>query len=80
MLSSRGWCQVPLGVHSCHQPDGQISLQGAVFSLDGQQAVTGRVSGTTGVGRLLADELDKHGAAEVIKQVRATRLAEGHTY
>lgn len=70
-----GGCQVPVGALA-EVVDGQICLQGAIVSLDGQSLVRGEQSGAdpkeVGVG--LADDLLKHGGEEILEGVR---LSEG---
>jgi hydroxymethylbilane synthase len=72
-----GGCQVPIGVHS--EFTGQeLTLTGAVLSLDGQQRVSGVRSGTvTGqgdaiaLGETLAQDLRARGATAILQAIFA---------
>lgn len=66
-----GGCSVPVGAYAT-RADGLLTLSAQVTSLDGQQRVTGTVSGTSPehVGRELAGVLRDRGADAVLNQIR----------
>jgi hydroxymethylbilane synthase len=72
-----GGCQVPIGVHS--QFNGQeLTLTGAVLSVDGQQRVVGSLSGVVtetaaaqALGEALAQELRAQGATAILQAILA---------
>jgi hydroxymethylbilane synthase len=72
-----GGCQVPIGVHS--QFNGQeLTLTGAVLSVDGQQRVVGSLTGVVtetaaaqALGEALAQELRAQGATAILQAILA---------
>jgi hydroxymethylbilane synthase len=66
-----GGCSVPVGAYAT-RADGLLTLRAQVTSLDGQQRVTGTVSGTSPeyVGAELAGVLRDRGADAVLNQIR----------
>ena len=67
-----GGCQVPIGVNSVIDAE-NLTLTGIVASVDGQQVVTGKVSGLVAepenVGIELAQLLRKQGAKEILDTI-----------
>ena len=72
-----GGCQMPIG--GIAQPLGahDLELHAIVTSLDGARAIRYRHSGprgdATGLGRRVADELLKRGAAEILSEAESVR-------
>lgn len=68
-----GGCQVPAGIFSKVEGNA-LSLKGAIFSLEGDQAVVASMSGAVSeaetLGTTLADQLLKSGGAEILKAIR----------
>jgi len=66
-----GGCSVPVGAHAVRS-DGMLTLSAQVTSLDGQQRVTGTVTGPDpeAAGRELAALLRDRGADAVLDQIR----------
>ncbi len=69
-----GGCQVPIGVFAEIEADGKgLRVRGLVGSLDGTQILTtekyGSVDAPESLGILVAEELLKQGAAEILQQV-----------
>ena len=72
MRELEGGCQVPIGVNSVINAE-NLTLTGIVASVDGQQVVTGTVSGLVAepenVGIELAQLLRKQGAKEILDTI-----------
>ena len=70
-----GGCQLPLGALATIH-GGEIELQAAVCSPDGARVIraqaTGAVSGATALGELVAGQLARDGANEILDAVRRT--------
>ncbi|MBI4395024.1 MAG: hydroxymethylbilane synthase [Candidatus Omnitrophica bacterium] len=68
-----GGCQVPAGIRSKIE-NGTLNLKGAVFSLEGDQAVvhsiSGPISASEPLGTALADQLLKDGGRKILKAIR----------
>ncbi|CAN5635925.1 hydroxymethylbilane synthase [soil metagenome] len=68
-----GGCQLPLGAISMHD-NGDLHMRAIVISPDGRQVVTRQAHGTASeparLGRILADELVRGGAIEILEEVR----------
>ena len=66
-----GGCSVPVGAHAT-RAGGLLTLSAQVTSLDGQQQVTGTVTGTNpeATGTELAALLKDQGAAAILNQIR----------
>jgi hydroxymethylbilane synthase len=76
-----GGCQLPLGAIATHV-DGVLELAAIVASIDGRRSVKRSARGTTAraaeLGRGLADELARDGAASILDEARAAhRPLEG---
>ena len=69
-----GGCQVPIGALACIEGD-RLTLEGAVFSLDGATTVRGSVAGAVddarSLGERLAGDLRARGAGDVLAAIRA---------
>ncbi len=67
-----GGCQVPIGVNTVIE-DGKLTLKGIVASLDGQQMITGIVTGLSTkaerIGTELATQLRSQGAQEILDEI-----------
>ncbi|QKG84078.1 hydroxymethylbilane synthase [Kroppenstedtia pulmonis] len=66
-----GGCHLPIAGYATVTDD-QIHLRGLVAHPDGKRIIKGELSGSNGeeVGRLLAEELTKQGAGDLLKEVR----------
>ncbi|PVE10316.1 porphobilinogen deaminase [Streptomyces scopuliridis RB72] len=74
-----GGCSVPVGAYAETLPDGTLKLFGQVTSLDGQQRVSGALTGPSDepekLGATLAADLVDQGAHSILDAVRATLAA-----
>lgn len=83
VLALGGGCQMPIG-GLCRLSDGVLDLMGIVASLDGAQVVRHRKLGprhaAADLGRDLAEQLLRDGAAEILAEARAEgiRIADPH--
>jgi len=70
-----GGCQVPIGGHAVLE-DGELYLRGLVGTVDGSEIVRAEIRGPEAdaerLGKALAEELLKHGAAEILRELYAT--------
>lgn len=70
-----GGCSVPVGAYAETHPDGNLRLSGQVTSLDGQQRVSGALTGPSSepekLGATLAAELIDQGAHSILDAVRS---------
>lgn len=76
-----GGCQLPLGAIAIHV-DGELELEAIVASIDGHRSVKRSARGTPAkpqeLGRRLADDLARNGAASILEEARAAyRPIEG---
>ena len=69
-----GGCQLPLGALAVHD-HGELEMHAIVASVDGRRSVKRQARGATQdpaeLGRRLADELARAGAAAILDDVRA---------
>lgn len=67
----KGGCHLPIAGYAT-VTDNQIHLRGLVAHPDGQRIIKGEQSGSNGkeVGQLLAEELTKQGAGDLLEEVR----------
>ncbi|MFI1017909.1 hydroxymethylbilane synthase [Streptomyces sp. NPDC020965] len=69
-----GGCSVPVGAYAESLPNGELALLGQVTSLDGQQRVSGTLTGPSAepekLGAALAGELIDQGARTILDAVR----------
>lgn len=70
-----GGCSVPVGAYAETGPEGSLTLHAQVTSLDGNQRVSGSMSGRTDepekLGMALAEELIGQGARAILADIRA---------
>lgn len=70
-----GGCSVPVGAYAETGPEGSLTLHAQVTSLDGNQRVSGSMSGRTEepekLGTALAEELIGQGARSILAAIRA---------
>ncbi len=73
-----GGCQVPIGVNTVIE-DSKLTLKGIVASLDGQQMITGIVTGlpteAERIGTELATQLRSQGAQEILDEINTHNRA-----
>jgi hydroxymethylbilane synthase len=73
-----GGCQMPIGGIAIPQGPGDLELQAVVASLDGSRALryrkTGALANATALGRDVAEELLRRGAAEILNESRIPNL------
>ncbi len=73
-----GGCQVPIGVNTVIEAD-TLTLKGIVASLDGQQLITGTVTGSAinaeQLGTELATQLRSQGAQEILDDINTHNRA-----
>ncbi len=80
-----GGCQVPVAAHA--RLEGRVlRVQGRVISLDGRRIAEGERVGPAAtadagaeLGRALAEDLLRHGAGEILAEVRSVRPPTGRT-
>ncbi|MGH9411626.1 MAG: hydroxymethylbilane synthase [Vicinamibacterales bacterium] len=69
-----GGCQVPLGALAVHTAEGRLHMRAVVTSLDGRRSIRrdgdGPADRAADLGRRVADELAKAGAAAILDEVR----------
>lgn len=78
-----GGCQVPLGAHATVEPDGAtLRLVAVVASLDGQRLVrierTGDTRRPVALGRLVARDLLRQGARDILAAILHDGAAQGN--
>ncbi len=71
-----GGCQVPIGVNSCFEGEGELVLTGMVASLDGLRLIRDEARGPQAdpeaIGIALAHQLREQGAGEILEEIFAT--------
>jgi hydroxymethylbilane synthase len=76
VLALGGGCQLPLGAVALHEGQ-ELELHAIVASVDGRRTVRrharGRPSDAGSLGRLLADELSRAGATDILDEVRGVK-------
>lgn len=76
VIALGGGCQLPLGAVALHDGN-ELDMHAIVASVDGRRTIKrrarGRASDAPSLGRLLADELSRAGATDILDEVRGVR-------